>query len=858
MTFINSWRMMPCFLVTLAASALVGCGEQGNIGLAFGGSEAAPADGETTAVAKPPTKPKHPANQLARETSPYLLQHAHNPVNWHPWGPEAFAKAKKESKPVFLSIGYSSCYWCHVMERLVFEDEAIAKQMNEQFVCIKVDREERPDIDDIYMTSLIVYLQMIGSRQGGGWPLSMFLTPEGKPIAGGTYFPPETKQGRMGFPDVMKAIDDAWKNHRDGVDSNADIIAKEVRRLMKPGLNLTPTSLKRELVTDAAASVLSTYDPLHGGIDFSPESPNSPKFPTPVKLDLLQYAVRRGDNTAAAKAVDHTLAEIARGGIRDHLAGGFHRYSTDRAWQVPHFEKMLYDQAQLADSFVQAYRRTGREEFRQAAETTYDFVLNRMTSKDGAFHSALDAETDGVEGKHYVWSEQEIADGVPPESLAMFRTAYGLDQPQVFEHGYILHHAQSPEALADQLGMTTMDLEARLLPLRRQLLAVRDRRPALREDDKILTSWNGLVIRSLARAGQLLRREDYTAAAEKAALFILTTLRDKDGRLYRTHRAGQSKLNAYLDDYAFLIEGLLALHTTTKDEKWLNAARRLMNDQIAQFWDETGHGFYFTPTHHEELLVRTKNANDAVLPSGNSVSVRNLIRLASLTKDDSYRKKAEQTLQLFAGQLANRPRGLANMAVALGEYLDDPNYAAASTQRVNPTELAQNEAAVIQIAAETPAPKDGKPEIVTARAYLNVDRLPAGSKCRIVVFIDIQKGWHINQNPAVPENLIPTKVSLKSGQKVTLTDLKYPAGEKLKIPGFDEDARVYEGQIAVYGTLNIPAEAAEADMTEISVRYQPCNDKSCLAPKTVKLNGKVPIATPGQAVKFINQNLFPQ
>jgi uncharacterized protein YyaL (SSP411 family) len=816
------------------------------------------------------------ANRLAKETSPYLLLHAHNPVDWYPWGPEAFETAKKEEKPIFLSIGYSSCYWCHVMERLVFENEKIAKFMNEHFVCVKVDREERPDVDDIYMTALLVYFQATGSKQGGGWPLSMFLTPEGKPIAGCTYFPPEAKNGLPGFLDVLKTVDTAWTDNRKAVGENAELLARETNRLMRPRLSLEKVELERKLVANAAAAALASYDREHGGLDFDADAPAGPKFPVPTKLALLHYVAERDgdpqDHEAAAAAVRHTLDEIVRGGIRDHLGGGFHRYSTDRAWHVPHFEKMLYDQAQLAEILVDVYRTTGDEAFRRAAEDTYGFVLREMTSKDGGFHSALDAETDGVEGQYYVWSKDEIREVLGAADAELFSRVYGLNEPQGFEHGYVLRLPLPLAKVAESLGTTPAALDARLEPMRRKLLAARERREPLLEDDKILTSWNGLMIRSLARSGKRLGRDDYVDAAARAAMFLLSTVRDDQGRLLRTHRDGQSKLNAYLDDYAFLVEGLLALHEATGDEKWLNAARRLTDQQIELFWDETAGGFFFTPHHHEELLARTKNAHDAVLPAGNSVSVRNLVRLASLTGSPKYREHAEKTLRLFAPELKQRPRSLATMAIALGEFLDDTDHASpdadpkpvdtdsAGTNGAGTDDaMAAAEGVILQTAAGQPAgqEKPKEKEIVTAQAFLNVDKLPAGSTCRVVLFVDVKQGWHVNQNPAVPENLIPTKFTVKSRQGVTLEDLIYPKGQELKVEGFDEPARVYEGRVAIYGTLRIPAEAAgPTDEIEISLRYQPCNDQQCLAPKTVKLSGRVPIARPGEEVRLINQNLF--
>jgi uncharacterized protein len=852
-------------------------------------------------------------NRLARETSPYLLSHAHNPVDWYPWGPEAFERAKREDKPIFLSIGYSSCHWCHVMERKVFSVEKIAKVMNDHFVCIKVDREERPDVDDIYMTALQVYFQASGISQGGGWPLSIFLTPEGRPIAGGTYFPPEDQDGRIGFPTFMERVRDIWINHRETVDSNADILAREVRRLMKPQLVLTPVPIERRLVAEVAQALKDTYDPVHGGIDYNTKSPDAAKFPVPAKLALLQYEARRHGDAEAAKILYHTLDQLAAGGIRDHLGGGFHRYSTDRQWHVPHFEKMLYDNAQLADVYVEAFRQTGKRLYREVAIQTLDFVLRKMTDPAGGFYSALDAETEAVEGKYYAWSRDEVARILGTNNARLFFRVYGLDRPQEFPHGYVLHLPQSLDEAAAELNLPVAELQRQLEPLRQELLRARQQREPPMLDDKILTSWNGLTISAFAHAGEVFGRRDYVAAAEKAAVFMAANMRDDQKRLLRTYRSRQAKLNAYLDDYAFLVAGMLALHQATADEKWLNAARRLTDQQIELFWDEQGKGFFFTSHHHEELLARTKNAYDAVLPSGNSVSIRNLLRLASLSGQEKYRDYARETLELFAHSLQQTPRGTANMALAMGEFLDNPDFKAGSDGAADrgpaprngapafdfpdlrsaaghqqsaaaptPIDRAQPEGvntgferglaaggdSILPASGQSPSapeelppppnkPEKDKDELIAARAYLSVDRLPAGDQCRIVMVLDVKDGWHINTNPARPDFLVPTKLTMKSKHGTKLAKLQYPVGRKLDVPGFDEPLHVYDKQVAIHGLVEVPAEAGgQMEELELIVQYQACNDAKCLSPKTVKLQGRLAVASQGEPVKPINEAIF--
>ncbi|MCH8828925.1 MAG: DUF255 domain-containing protein, partial [Planctomycetes bacterium] len=794
------------------------------------------AEKSKTAAAK---SKKYPANKLAGETSPYLLHHAHNPVRWYPWGPEAFRKAKKEQKPIFLSIGYSSCYWCHVMERLVFMNEEIAKTMNKYFVCIKVDREERPDIDDIYMTSLTVYFRLIGSPQGGGWPLSMFLTSEGKPFVGGTYFPPKDAQGRIGFATVLARVHDLWKNHRKEIKANAELITRQVQQQMKPRPVLIPIKIERKLVSDVALALTDSFDNVYGGIDYRPGARNPSKFPVPAKLALLQYEADRTGNQKAAQVLYYTLDRIAAGGIHDHLAGGFHRYSTDRYWHVPHFEKMLYDQAQLADVYAEAYRKTGKPAYREAVEGILRFVLKDLTDPEGGFYSALDAETDGVEGKHYVWSSAGVEKILGKNDAKLFKQVYGFHVPKRFEHGYVLHLPKSLAQISADTKIPLAELKRRLTAMRLKLLAVRRGRKPLQRDDKVLTSWNGLMIRAAANAGRILKRKDYVQAAEKAATFILSKMRDDKKRLYRTSRGGKAKLNAYLDDYAFLVDGLLALHRATKEQKWLNAARRLTDDQIRDFWSKEAKAFFFTPHHHEQLIARTRNAYDSVIPSGNSVSVRNLLRLAKLTGEKKYRTYAAETLSVFVAAISTMPTGMAQMALAVAEYLDGPpagpvkdkNGAKEKTRSERPGAVSRHgeRGNILLAAAESPAPKKKRKAIVTAKAYLSLDKLPSGGKCEVVLILQIADGWHVNANRVGSKSAIPTVFTLKSKIGAKLIGLKYPPGKMQKTVGDDAIQSVYEKTVEIRGTIVLPRiSKAAVDEIEFRVRFQACSNDRCL------------------------------
>ena len=862
----GAWKVWGVLSVCLA-TLVSGCGV--DQGLAVGQTRA----DEPTSSAKnqpAPAKKSRPTNRLSRETSPYLLLHAHNPVDWYPWGPAAFEKARRENKPIFLSIGYSSCYWCHVMERKTFSDADIAKYMNEHFVNIKVDREERPDVDDIYMTALIVYFRLIGSSQGGGWPLSMFLTPSGKPFAGGTYFPPHQSQGRPGFDSAMRRVNELWTTQQKQIESNADLVTREVQRSMTPNPLQAPVKLDRDLVQQSVTALKSSYDSEYGGIDFKAQAPNSPKFPVPTKLALLQYEIRRFADERAASILYHTLDEIASGGIRDHLGGGFHRYSTDRFWHVPHFEKMLYDQAQLADVFTEAYLQTNKQLYRQAVEEIFRYVQQHMTAPvaddqtGGGFFSALDAETNAIEGEYYVWSEAEIVQTLGKEDAGVFATVYGLREENPFEHGFVIHLPQSLNKAAAALKLNPSDLERRLATMRAKLLAVRDKRASPLKDDKIITSWNGLMIRAYANAGRTLGRKDYVQAAEQAALFILTRMRDDKGRLLRTHRANQSRLNAYLDDYAFLIEGLLALHRATQDDKWLNAAQRLTDQQLELFWDKKGNGFYFTSHQHEALIARTKNAYDAVLPSGNSVSVRNLIRLASLTGDASYRKRAQETLEQFAPAIQKSPRGMTNMALAAGEFLDKTDFRLPTPKQSNrgktpnPIRLVSaaqpiNSEPVGSATNQTPN------SIVSARAYLSTNRLPAGRTCELAVVLQMSPDWHVYANPPRPTTSIPVKLTVRSDLGSRAGKVRYPIGRQLLIDGTDDFCDVYTGRVVIYTTLHIPENlTSQMEHLELVIDYQACNSKRCEPPEQLTLRGVIPVASGKQPIQSINGDIFPK
>ncbi len=589
-------------------------------------------------------------NRLIHETSPYLLQHAHNPVDWHPWGPEALDRARSEEMPILLSVGYSACHWCHVMERESFEDPHIAKLMNDNFVCIKVDREERPDIDSIYMMAVQA---MTGH---GGWPMTVFLTPEGKPFYGGTYFPPEDRRGMPGFPKVVEAIARAYRENRGDVVRTTTQLIQRMEQVSLPVHSLEP--LTTEVLGQAYRAIASQFDDRHGGVGLQP------KFPQPMTYEFLLRYYQRVQDPDALDMVELTLDRMANGGIYDQIGGGFHRYSTDTYWLVPHFEKMLYDNALLVKLYLHAYQVTGKDLYRRVVEETLDYVRREMTDPDGGFYSAQDADSEGVEGKFFVWRPEEIVDILGEEDGRLINLYYGVTREGNFEGRSILHVRDG----ARELGVDDEALGRLVERSKPRLLEARSRRVAPGLDDKILTSWNGMMLRGFAEAAAVLGRADYAQAANQNAKFILSHLR-KDGRLLRTYRDGEAKLRAYLEDYAFLIDGLIALHEVTFDDEWLLEAVSLGEEMIDLFWDDASGQMYDTGRDHEELIVRPRDVSDNAVPSGSSMATDVLLRLAILSGDDEYRRRAASALRSVRELATRFPTGAGHWLCALDFYL---------------------------------------------------------------------------------------------------------------------------------------------------------------------------------------------
>ncbi|MCL6648126.1 MAG: thioredoxin domain-containing protein [Chloroflexi bacterium] len=597
------------------------------------------------------------ANRLQYETSPYLLQHAHNPVDWYPWGEEAFRRAREENKPVLLSIGYAACHWCHVMERESFEDEATAALMNELFINIKVDREERPDVDQVYMTAVQA---MTGQ---GGWPLTVFLTPTGEPFYGGTYFPPEDRHGLPAFRRVLRAVAEAYHTRPGEIAAAAHQITAHLREAQQ--LNAPPEPLQHAILDQAIRAVLPTFDQVNGGFG------GAPKFPQAMTLELLLRQAARTGEVSLRAMVELTLQRMAAGGIYDQLGGGFHRYAVDAAWQVPHFEKMLYDNALLARLYLAAWLFTGEASFRRVAEETLDYVLREMAAPGGGFCSSQDADSEGEEGKYYLWTLGEILDLLGPEDGRLFAAFYGVTAEGNFEGKNILHGTGTLEEVAARSGVTPEDLQAVLARGRQRLLAAREQRVKPGRDEKVLTSWNGMLLRALAEAAAALGREDYRTAAEETATFLLETLRPQ-GRLLRTFKDGRAHVLGYLEDYAHLIDGLLALYELTFAPCWLAEAEALADAMLDLFWDESLPGFYDTARDHEQLIVRPRDVFDNATPSGNSTAVDVLFRLGVMLGKPLYQQRALTVLRSFASILQRAPAAFARLLIALDFALGDP------------------------------------------------------------------------------------------------------------------------------------------------------------------------------------------
>jgi uncharacterized protein YyaL (SSP411 family) len=600
-------------------------------------------------------------NHLINETSPYLLQHAHNPVDWYPWGEEAFAKARSENKPILLSVGYSACHWCHVMAHESFENEDIAQLMNEHFVNIKVDREERPDVDQIYMNAV----QMMTHH--GGWPMTVFLTPDAVPFYGGTYFPPQDRYNIPGFPSVLMGVAAAYRERQEDIRETSASLITELRRLSETASSDHP--IEPELLDAAYAGMIRNYDSVNGGFG------GAPKFPPAMALEFLLRTYVRTGNRDALQMISHTCRKMANGGMYDQLGGGFHRYSTDSRWLVPHFEKMLYDNALLSRLYLHYYQVSNDQSARETVEGILDYVLREMTHPEGGFYSTQDADSEGHEGKFFVWHIEEIRNALGETAAARFCDYYNITEPGNFEGKNIPNVTRSLEDVAVAHNVSVGELQASLNESKQILFDLREKRIKPDRDEKVITSWNGMMMASFAEAGIVLDRPDYTDAARRNAGFIVSNLR-QNGMLLRTWKDGQAKFNAYLEDYAFLAEGLLTLFETTGEFRWLTKSLAFTVQMVAEFWDAEAGAFFFTGKSHENLIVRSKDFFDNATPSGNSVAAMVLLRLAILDGKEEYRNLAIATLREIAGQARRYPSGFGYALSAIDFLLSTPKEVA--------------------------------------------------------------------------------------------------------------------------------------------------------------------------------------
>ncbi|MGB0767002.1 MAG: DUF255 domain-containing protein [Phycisphaeraceae bacterium] len=791
--------------------------------------------------------PEH-TNALIDETSPYLLQHAHNPVDWLAWGDAAFDAARERGVPIFLSIGYATCYWCHVMEREVFENEAIAQLMNDRFVCIKVDREQRPDVDDLYMAAT----QIMTRR--GGWPMSVFLTPpdargEGdpglRPFWCGTYIPPTPMHGMTSFPQVLESLSKAWQTQRSEVleqgDKVAAVVAESLTSDTEPG-PIDPTLIDR-----AVQTLARTYDRAHGGFG------DAPKFPTPSIPRLLLATLHEQPNPATQSILGHTLDRMARGGIFDQVGGGFHRYSVDERWLVPHFEKMLYDNGQLAELYADAIALAERQDaddtrsadaiatYKRTLRRLCDYVLREMTDATGAFWSAQDAEVDGQEGLNYLWTPQQFDEALKdPETADLAKRLYGLTLGTNFQDP---HHPECPptnvlfmpeplSTVANDIARPLQDLIEQQDEINRELLAVRDRRKQPTTDDKVLTSWNGMMIAGLAKAGAVLGETAYLDAAAKAADAVIEHLCVSDmtpdestGSMHRAMRAGRASVPAFLEDYAQFAHGLIELHRaslatqTHQQRDDLGHAKRLM-DRARSYFAHPAGGCYDTLDGQADLFVRARSSYDGATPSANSQMIHNLIDLAELTGDDTHFATAGRDLRSFAKPLAEQPTGMTHMLHALLRL-----------QRHAPQVLRANQDHSTEHDKDNDNENDNDNRLAIA---ITPDPVPLSSDrvARFDLTLTIEAGYHLT--PGTNDQANPIRLAPADPEAATL-DIDWPIGDPLATdaPGGTPDARAYAGTVTLPATLRV--HSPDTDAVELQLDYQPCTDTACERPRTKRL-----------------------
>ncbi len=736
-------------------------------------------------------------NRLILEDSPYLIQHAHNPVNWYPWGPEAFETARLADKPIFLSIGYSTCHWCHVMEEESFDDEEVARLLNERFVAIKVDREQRPDVDDVYMTAV----QLFAGR--GGWPMSSFLTGEGKPFFGGTYYPKAT------FLDLLGQVSAAWRDRRPELVTQADNVSAAVNRVTSAAGEAA--QVDENVIAAAVEGSLARHDNTLGG--FSP----APKFPHEPELLFLLDRVLREDDAKALAAVEISLDNMARGGIYDQIGGGFHRYSTDAVWLVPHFEKMLYNQAHLARAYLEAWRLTGNPFFERIARQTLDYVLRDLTSPAGAFFSATDADSEGREGEFFVWTPVEVRAALAPGDAELAIQLFGMSDEGNFEGKNILFLPTPLSEVAEASKLPLEQLTARLDRIRERLYQVREERIHPIRDDKIVTAWNAMMITTLARAGEDLEESRYSEAARTAADFLWRSNRRDDGRLWRAHLEGSSSVEATLNDYAYLLEALVTLYDVTTETGWLERSRSVADVMIARFWDDAAGGFFLGEDDHGgRLPVRPKSPTDGAIPSGNSVAVRALAMLAERTGVIAFEQKAQAALAAFSGLVRRQPTAFAYMLLAAEQ-------------------LRNGYAGALGYAARG-----------AVRARASLGRVEESTH-PLTIELSFAEGWHVNSDRPLQDTLVPTRLSIESlapgggdnGVGWKLVEVRYPEPLRITLGFQAEPLAVFAGSAVIRAELTA-TRPERPRVARLRLTVQACDDQRCLRPEDLLLEVPAP------------------
>jgi len=715
-------------------------------------------------------------NQLILQDSPYLLQHAHNPVHWYPWGDEAFAKAKLENKPIFLSIGYSTCHWCHVMEEESFDNPKIAALLNKYFISIKVDRESRPDVDAVYMEAVM----LLTGR--GGWPMSNFLTPEGKTFLGDSYFPPEP------FKKLLLRVNEVWQQQQTLVLKRADEVASAVASTQQSSQK--SQALDLELLQQAEKKLISIQDPQYGGFG------QSMKFPNELLLSYLLETYQRFGDKNALQVVESSLQAMEQGGIYDQVGGGFHRYATDRKWLVPHFEKMLYNQAQLADVYLQAYQLTGKAEYARIAKQTLDYVLQDMQAKEGGFYSATDADSNGIEGEFFVWTADQVKQALSPELAELAIDLYGILPEGNFDGRSILYLPISIESYAQKKNIAIEKLLLQIEKIRKDLKLFRQKRIAPLLDDKIVTAWNAMMIKTLVLANEVLKQPQYLKAAEMTANWLWKNNRQASGELWRIHWQGHSSVTGNQQDYAFFSSALIKLYDQTGDQQWLTKAQLMTDTMLKLFWDNENDGFYMnTAAETKSMMVRPKDINDNAIPSANAVAATVLAKLAKRTENLNYSKKAAKTLAAFSTKIKTNPSGFTRFLTAA---------ALLNNKEIGSTQYAAKGAVIV--------------------------RAKHSKNNQLIVSIYVKPGWHINAHQPLHDSLIPTTINLDDGK---LSHIIYPSAILKKLSFGQQKLALYENQVTVNAAL--PDELKNKPSILVNVQVQACNDNHCLAPEVVNV-----------------------